>query len=86
MEGADGGNSKGILEGVEVEMLEGGWVGREGLVSIVNKNLHESKGEYSFECIPHALGIGAVNTYCKHLWFLFPRYLFRYSWQSLCFI
>ncbi|WVZ10514.1 hypothetical protein V8G54_015044, partial [Vigna mungo] len=85
VEGTDGGNSDGILKSVEMDVLEGGGIGREGLViSIIDKNLNESEGMNSFECIPHAFGIGAVHAYRKHLCFLFPRYFFRHSRQSTC--
>lgn len=78
VEGTNWRDGERLLKGVDANVGEADRVPRHGrLVSIVNQNFNKTQWENSFERLLHAFGVGAVNSYCEHLWFLLPRYLVR---------
>ena len=84
VEGTDGRNSEGFVEGIDAKVMEGGGVRRKGLVCIVDQNFDESQREDSLECLNDALGIGTVYSYGENLRLLFPRYFVCESRQPPC--
>ena len=82
---ANGGDGDGFLEGVDMNVGEVGCgLPRNRLISIVNKNFNETQWENSFKCLSNTSWIRTINSYSKHLCFLFSSYLVSKSRQSPC--
>lgn len=88
MEGTDGGDGEGFLEGVDANVGEVGGVvpiRHGGLqVRIVDQHLHETQRQNPFKRLSYTPRLRAVDSYGEHLRFLFPRYFVRESRQPPC--
>jgi hypothetical protein len=76
MESTNGRENEGLFKGVDANVGEVGRLPRHQLESIVHQNLHKSKRENPFECLPHTPRVRAIDSYRKHLCYL-PPSLFR---------